>query len=363
MLRLLHGQAEAMTTCLYCPKLCRHACPVSEISGREAVTPWALMSRGALIHQGLLPLSQDTAVQWAHCTGCGRCTAACKHEIPVADAIRGARAEAAAGGLIPEGHKGWPEAEPPARPSLEALAEGGEVLLVAGWASAAECEAAARWIAACVGQIPGRPAGGRFSAGARWAEVGQPAQGQIAAESLAEACAGADRIVCLDLEDAVALQARGLAAIHLSDLIVEAEIVEAKPPEAGPRAWLVGGCRLPAEGRGRIEALLTTAGIAWGRAPADRRASVADLGPTCCGAGGGLAAASPALAAEMAEALITPPPWCAEAPPRIIVADGRCAGHIQPTAPTGSPPVIHWSVALLEACPEIGGGPDDERNA
>src|SRR5690606_21614357 len=43
-LPLLAAHDEALQKCVYCPKLCRTACPVSNVEATETVTPWGKMS-------------------------------------------------------------------------------------------------------------------------------------------------------------------------------------------------------------------------------------------------------------------------------------------------------------------------------
>jgi fumarate reductase (CoM/CoB) subunit B len=71
--------ARQLDYCTFCPKMCRHACPVSTASGRETYIPQAKMDRlnqlrlgrGAWNVEGTDPL-------WA-CTGCRHCTMYCDH--------------------------------------------------------------------------------------------------------------------------------------------------------------------------------------------------------------------------------------------------------------------------------------------
>ena len=73
--------------CAFCPKLCRHVCPVAKATGREAATPTAKMTVVYLVKRGLLPKELATQAA-ALCEGCGACTAHCKHQIPVAELLR-----------------------------------------------------------------------------------------------------------------------------------------------------------------------------------------------------------------------------------------------------------------------------------
>src|SRR3972149_6546437 len=46
--------------CSYCPKMCRHACPVSTASGREALIPQARMAGLAQLLKGNEPWTRET---------------------------------------------------------------------------------------------------------------------------------------------------------------------------------------------------------------------------------------------------------------------------------------------------------------
>ncbi len=70
--------------CVYCPRLCRHVCPVAVGSAREAATPTAAMTG---VWSALLGRADDAAAWASLCVGCGACTAACKHHRPVAELL------------------------------------------------------------------------------------------------------------------------------------------------------------------------------------------------------------------------------------------------------------------------------------
>ena len=102
-MKSLKPHEEHLTLCTYCPSLCRHACPVATAEGRDTVSPWGLMSVASHVMEKRVRLSQDLAEVLYHCTGCGACTDACKHDVPVAQTLVDARAEAVARGLAPVG--------------------------------------------------------------------------------------------------------------------------------------------------------------------------------------------------------------------------------------------------------------------
>lgn len=71
--------ARQLDYCTFCPKMCRHACPVSTASGRETYIPQVKMDRLnqlRLNHASWTVESSDPL--WA-CTGCRHCTMYCDH--------------------------------------------------------------------------------------------------------------------------------------------------------------------------------------------------------------------------------------------------------------------------------------------
>jgi dimethylglycine catabolism B len=71
--------ARQLDYCTFCPKMCRHACPVSTASGRETYIPQVKMDRLnqlRLTHASWTTESSDPL--WA-CTGCRHCTMYCDH--------------------------------------------------------------------------------------------------------------------------------------------------------------------------------------------------------------------------------------------------------------------------------------------
>ncbi len=72
--------AKQLDYCTFCPKMCRHACPVSTASGRETYIPQVKMDRLNQLRLGRAPwTAESTDPLWA-CTGCRHCTMYCDHE-------------------------------------------------------------------------------------------------------------------------------------------------------------------------------------------------------------------------------------------------------------------------------------------
>ncbi len=85
--------SHEFSTCAFCPRLCRHVCPVAVATGREAAVPTALMTLPMLADQGLVTPA-DALLGTSLCLGCGACTAHCKLHAPVPELISAWRREA-----------------------------------------------------------------------------------------------------------------------------------------------------------------------------------------------------------------------------------------------------------------------------
>ena len=71
--------ARQLDYCTFCPKMCRHACPVSTASGRETYIPQVKMDRLNQLRLGRGSWTADTTDPLWACTGCRHCTMYCEH--------------------------------------------------------------------------------------------------------------------------------------------------------------------------------------------------------------------------------------------------------------------------------------------
>jgi Fe-S oxidoreductase len=101
--------AKQLDYCTYCPKMCRHACPVSTASGREALIPQVKMDRLNQARKGNARWSFESTEPIWGCTGCRQCTTYCNHRNEPGLVLLAGRAEAQKRGI---GH-----------PKLEAYAD------------------------------------------------------------------------------------------------------------------------------------------------------------------------------------------------------------------------------------------------
>ena len=71
--------AKQLDYCTFCPKMCRHACPVATASGKETYIPQVKMDRTNQLRLGRSAWTAEaTDPLWA-CTGCRHCTMYCDH--------------------------------------------------------------------------------------------------------------------------------------------------------------------------------------------------------------------------------------------------------------------------------------------
>ncbi len=77
-------------TCPFCPRLCRHVCPVAVASARESATPTAIVTVIRLAQEGKLTADlAEGALEL--CNGCGACTRHCAVGMDVAAFVRDCR--------------------------------------------------------------------------------------------------------------------------------------------------------------------------------------------------------------------------------------------------------------------------------
>lgn len=97
----LAAHVQALELCTYCPKMCRLACPLAETTGRESVTPWALMGLANHVRKGHVALTAEIARSFYDCTNCLRCQSYCLHGNDVPAALGAARRMAVSAGAAP----------------------------------------------------------------------------------------------------------------------------------------------------------------------------------------------------------------------------------------------------------------------
>jgi dimethylglycine catabolism B len=98
----LEARKSTLELCVFCPKLCRSACPVSNADTRETVTPWGKMSMTYFAANESVALAPAFAAPAWACTGCFNCREHCDHKNDVAGTLFEARSALVEAGVAPE---------------------------------------------------------------------------------------------------------------------------------------------------------------------------------------------------------------------------------------------------------------------
>jgi Fe-S oxidoreductase len=322
-LPLLEPQRGKLEKCVFCPKLCRSACPVSNAEPRETITPWGKMSVSWMAAHGDVPVdATHAAPAWA-CTSCHACREVCDHKNPVADVLLDTRDALARAGTAP----------PAARRVLERFARHDGATRAAARALAADAgservreDARDALLVGC-GYLRGAPREAREAVDAATKLAGAPValvpgccglplrlagdrQGFAAhAATLARSVEGRDRVTVVDAGCAMALKRAypevGVAITPPVELLVERAARSLARmnhvfPEAGPVRWH-DPCQL-GRGLGVYDAPRAVLGRALGRAPDELSAHERREHGLCSGAGGLLPSTMPEVAGDIAAA-------------------------------------------------------------
>ncbi len=89
------------TTCAFCPKLCRHECPVALAEKTEVATVTFKQQLAQLASAGKVALDDESARVFYKCTGCLASRTPCRWEVEVEPSLRDARALAVKQGHAP----------------------------------------------------------------------------------------------------------------------------------------------------------------------------------------------------------------------------------------------------------------------
>lgn len=186
--------------CVFCPKLCRSACPVSNAEPKETLTPWGKMSMAYFVANESVALAPTFAAPAWACTGCFGCREHCDHHNDVTGTLFDARSA-----LVREGQ------EPaPARRVLDRFAERAAALgTVAKRSDVAPSVDARARVAVLVGCEHARDDGSASAdlVRATAALIGPQHRGKVA---LADVCCGAPLLYAGD-KDGFARQGEAFA--------------------------------------------------------------------------------------------------------------------------------------------------------
>lgn len=104
-LTTLEPRKSTLERCVFCPKLCRTACPVSNAEPRETLTPWGKMSMAYFVANGSVELAPSFAEPAWACTGCFGCREHCDHKNDVTGTLFDARSAMLESGVAPAAAK------------------------------------------------------------------------------------------------------------------------------------------------------------------------------------------------------------------------------------------------------------------
>jgi Fe-S oxidoreductase len=300
--------------CVFCPKLCRVACPVGNAEPRETLTPWGKMSMTYFVANESVELSLPFAEPAWACTGCFGCRDRCDHKNDVTGTLFASRSALRSAGQAPAAARRvieqWPSRTPSglaADPRLAGVTDPrSKVAVLAGCASGTSPAAidAVRAVSALAGGA--KVAVLDACCGAPLLYAGDQTRFAEAGARMRAALSSVDRLVVADAGCASTLRLHHAAAgcempaevLHLAELAAR-EIDRLRPAALGdgPVRWH-DPCQL-GRGLGVYEAPRQILSRVLGRAPDEferRREHAA-----CSGAGGLLPVTMPEIAKGIAE--------------------------------------------------------------
>jgi Fe-S oxidoreductase len=326
-LPLLAPHQDALETCVFCPKLSRASCPVSNAEANETVTPWGKMSMAYYVGRGDVPMDAAHAdPSWA-CSSCYACRDRCEHKNEVATVLVDARAEAFAAGVAPEAARGvaarWAARTEEAGRAIAAIAERvpnahadarDATAVLVGCDYARHAPEVARDALAAVAALVGGPVRPvRACCGLPLLYAGDRAGFLDAARRLADEVRGAPRFVAVDPGCARTLRIeypRLGVGVPAPELFVDLAMASIDRLRAGPDATLPGGgaavrwhdpCQL-GRGLGRYDEPRTLLARITGHAPTTFLRERAEA--ECSGGGGLVPATRPETSRAIADARI-----------------------------------------------------------
>lgn len=309
-LPVLERRRTELERCVFCPKLCRSACPVSNAEPTETLIPWGKMSTSYFAARGDVPLEPSTTEPAWACTGCLACSAMCEHGNDVAGTLLEARSAFVSHGSAPAAAlrviANHARREADAREAARGLGGAGPETLLVGCSyllrAPGEARAAVRAASALLGRAP-RVLGG--CCGLPLLMAGDRTGFARAARRLMGEIAGAPLVV-VDPGCALALRRRypevGVPTPAL-ELLVErgAREVARLRPRGGPPVRYHDPCAL-GRGLGAYDAPREILARVLGR-EAGELDGARERG-RCSGAGGLLPVTMPEVSRAIAEARV-----------------------------------------------------------
>lgn len=100
VLRFIGGRLRGpddLVKCALCPNMCRHACPVGIVDGRETTSPAGKARVALFLRQGRLQATRENALPLYACLSCDACSVWCPFGFSVADLLRPVKEKTAGG--------------------------------------------------------------------------------------------------------------------------------------------------------------------------------------------------------------------------------------------------------------------------
>lgn len=91
LMKFLKGRItgpDDITKCSMCPNMCRHACPISIVDGKETTSPAGKSRVGMMIEHEFLSLDDNSLFPLHMCLSCGCCETWCPFDFSVSDILR-----------------------------------------------------------------------------------------------------------------------------------------------------------------------------------------------------------------------------------------------------------------------------------
>ena len=307
---MLATRRRELETCTYCPKLCRAACPVSNVEPRETLIPWGKMSNAFFLARGDVPHdAEHAATAWA-CTGCMACRERCDHENDVAGTLGDARAASFGAGVAPAEARrvaaSFTRHAAKAARAIDAIAarvpsvsaRGTPVLVGCSYARGLP-DVAEHALAAAAKLVDGPVRPVRACCGQPLRDAGDLAGFRVAQRSLEAELAGAERVIAVDPGCAATLRAAGERPVTLLVELAAQSLARLQPVASDLPLRYHDPCRL-ARGLGIVDeprAVLTRiTGVRPGELPRSREKTA------CSGGGGQLHATMPLASRAIARA-------------------------------------------------------------
>ena len=77
--------------CTFCPKMCRFACPVVNVTANETYQPWGRQTLLHMVREGNLPFNREVAFSMYQCANCMLCREYCDYLVEVPPVMIAAR--------------------------------------------------------------------------------------------------------------------------------------------------------------------------------------------------------------------------------------------------------------------------------